>query len=43
MIEQIYLRYVRGQTRDPRFAEFEHRVPALAEAAALAARDCGIL
>ncbi len=34
VLEQIYVRFVRGQTQDPRFEEFEKKVPALAEAAA---------
>jgi aminoglycoside phosphotransferase (APT) family kinase protein len=42
VLEQIFIRFLRGQTRDPRFAEFETRVPALAEAAALAAERSGI-
>lgn len=33
VVQQIYLRYVRGQTQDPRFAERGARVPVLAELA----------
>lgn len=33
ILQQIYFRYQRGQTRDPRFADFERRVLGLAEAA----------
>lgn len=33
VVQQIYARYHRGQTRDPRFAGFEERVVGLAEAA----------
>jgi len=33
IIEQIYARYVAGQTSDPRFAEFESLAPLLASAA----------
>ena len=33
IIEQIYARYVAGQTSDPRFSEFEPLAPLLAEAA----------
>ena len=32
-IQQIYVRYARGQTKDARFASFEDRVVGLAEAA----------
>ncbi len=40
VLQQIYFRYQRGQTRDERFADFENRVLGLAEAAMeLAARD----
>ncbi len=42
VLEQIYFRYKRGQTRDERFAEFEERVPALAQAALDVARRCGL-
>jgi aminoglycoside phosphotransferase (APT) family kinase protein len=39
VIQQIYFRYVRGQTSDPRFAHFDARVLHLArEAAAMTAR-----
>ena len=34
VLEQIYVRYVRGQTQDERFAAFEVAVPALARSAA---------
>jgi len=34
VIQQIYVRYVRGQTRDPRFADRGARVPVLAGLAA---------
>lgn len=43
VLEQIYLRYTRGQTRDPRFADFAHRVPSLAQAATHTARTAGVL
>jgi aminoglycoside phosphotransferase (APT) family kinase protein len=43
VLEQIYVRFVRGQTRDSRFAEFEKRVPALAAVAELAAERSGVL
>jgi aminoglycoside phosphotransferase (APT) family kinase protein len=33
VVQQIYVRYHRGQTQDPRFAAFEARVTGLAEAA----------
>jgi hypothetical protein len=33
VLQQIYLRYYRGQTRDERFAHFDERVAGLAEAA----------
>ncbi len=33
VLQQIYFRYARGQTRDPRFADFDRRVSGLAEAA----------
>lgn len=33
VLQQIYCRYERGQTRDPRFADFGKRVAGLAEAA----------
>ena len=33
VVQQIYLRYVQGQTRDPRFADRGARVPVLAELA----------
>jgi len=31
IIQQIYIRYLRGQTKDPRFAKFGERVAAMAE------------
>ena len=34
IVAQIYIRYVRGQTQDPRFAAMEHMIPALARRAA---------
>jgi aminoglycoside phosphotransferase (APT) family kinase protein len=43
VLEQIYVRFVRGQTRDPRFEEFEKKVPALADAAAELAESAGLL
>jgi len=42
VLEQIYVRYVRGQTQDPRFKEFEQRVPALAGAALEVAEKAGL-
>lgn len=39
--EQIYVRYVRGQTTDPRFALIGQSTPALAEAAARVASRLG--
>jgi aminoglycoside phosphotransferase (APT) family kinase protein len=33
IVAQIYIRYVRGQTQDPRFAAMEHMIPALARRA----------
>ena len=33
IIAQIYVRYVRGQTQDQRFAAFGTRIPAAAQAA----------
>jgi aminoglycoside phosphotransferase (APT) family kinase protein len=41
VIEQIYVRYVKGQTTDPRFALMGDSAPALATAAAIAARPLG--
>ena len=41
VIEQIYVRYVRGQTTDPRFASMGDSAPALASAAAIVARPLG--
>ncbi len=37
IVQQIYARYVRGRTRDPRFAGFNHMVAVLARQAARAA------
>jgi predicted metal-dependent phosphoesterase TrpH len=37
IVQQIYARYARGSTRDPRFAGYDALVSALAQAAALAA------
>jgi aminoglycoside phosphotransferase (APT) family kinase protein len=34
LVQQIFYRYVRGQTDDPRFATFGARVAALAQQAA---------
>ena len=42
VLEQIYARYVRGQTQDDRFALFETAVPTLAEAAADVAERIGL-
>ncbi|MGO9603065.1 MAG: phosphotransferase family protein [Candidatus Binataceae bacterium] len=41
VVEQIYVRYVRGQTTDPRFAGMGTHAPALASAAARIARRLG--
>ncbi len=41
VVEQIYVRYVRGQTTDPRFARMGTHAPALASAAARVARRLG--
>ncbi|HUA32536.1 MAG TPA: phosphotransferase family protein [Candidatus Binataceae bacterium] len=41
VVEQIYVRYVRGQTTDPRFAQMGGFAPGLAHAAALVARREG--
>jgi aminoglycoside phosphotransferase (APT) family kinase protein len=38
IVAQIYIRYARGQTQDPRFAAMEHMIPALARRAAEIAR-----
>jgi len=43
VLEQIHVRYLRGQTADARFADFAQRVPALAEAALAAAERSGVL
>ncbi len=42
VLEQIYCRFVRGQTRDERFAVFEAAVPTLARAAADLAEHSGL-
>ncbi len=42
VLEQIYCRFVRGQTRDERFAVFEAAVPTLARAAADLADRSGL-
>ncbi|MFQ5458135.1 MAG: phosphotransferase family protein, partial [Myxococcota bacterium] len=42
VLEQIYVRYVRGQTRDERFAAFETAVPALARSAIDLAARAGV-
>jgi hypothetical protein len=41
VVEQIYVRYVRGQTSDPRFAAMGTHAPALALAAAHVASRLG--
>ena len=41
VVQQIYVRYVRGQTSDPRFATFAPHPPALALAAARYASQLG--
>ena len=41
VVEQIYVRYVRGQTSDPRFATMGTHAPVLAKAAALVASRIG--
>ncbi len=41
VLQQIYFRYRRGQTRDERFQDFHLRVRGLAEAAAQRAEDAG--
>jgi aminoglycoside phosphotransferase (APT) family kinase protein len=41
VVEQIYVRYVRGQTTDPRFATMGSHAPVLAHAAALVANRIG--
>jgi aminoglycoside phosphotransferase (APT) family kinase protein len=41
VVEQIYVRYARGQTTDPRFAGMGTHAPALASAAARIARRLG--
>jgi aminoglycoside phosphotransferase (APT) family kinase protein len=42
VVQQIYVRYHRGQTKDPRFATFEDRVAGLAEAALDLAERSGL-
>jgi aminoglycoside phosphotransferase (APT) family kinase protein len=41
IIAQIYIRYVRGQTRDDRFAAFGPQIPVVARAALAVARRAG--
>jgi len=41
IIQQIYIRYVRGQTQDARFAHFGDRVAALVTKAQLSSELCG--
>ncbi len=41
VVQQIYVRYVRGQTTDPRFATFATHPPVLAQAAARYAAELG--
>jgi hypothetical protein len=41
VVQQIYVRYVRGQTSDPRFATFATHPPALAKCAARYAAQLG--
>lgn len=41
VVEQIYARYARGQTSDPRFAVMGNQAPALAHAAAAVAAQLG--
>src|SRR5262249_6130113 len=42
VVQQIYVRYARGQTQDARFAGFEQRVTGLAEAALELAERSGL-
>jgi hypothetical protein len=42
VLQQIYFRYVRGQTKDERFKEFDRRVEGLARAALDLAEKSGI-
>ncbi len=42
VVQQIYVRYERGQTKDPRFSGFEDRVAGLAEAALDVAERSGL-
>jgi len=42
VVQQIYFRYERGQTKDPRFSGFEDRVAGLAEAALDVAERSGL-
>jgi aminoglycoside phosphotransferase (APT) family kinase protein len=42
VVQQIYVRYARGQTKDARFASFEDRVVGLAEAALEVAERSGL-
>src|SRR5262249_30326967 len=41
VVEQIYARYVRGQTSDPRFSQMGGQAPALALASSLVAERLG--
>lgn len=42
VVQQIYIRFIRGQTRDPRFQLLEKRIPVLVEIADEVAREGGI-
>jgi len=42
VVQQIYIRWKRGQTQDPRFAAFGPRVEALAEAGLALAQKSGL-
>ncbi len=42
VVQQIYIRFVRGQTSDPRFQLLEKRIPVLVEIADAVAREGGI-
>ena len=42
VVQQIYVRYHRGQTKDARFAAFEDRVVGLAQAALDVAERSGL-
>ena len=41
VVEQIYARFARGQTSDPRFAPMGNQAPALARGAAMVASQLG--